>query len=552
MFPVVFLPLLVVLALPWLFPVLVPRITSFAGDLLRKRKLGKRALILAKAEAEEVTFQEERKKNGSSGDGGNDDEWEKVEGYETGTAKNGGSGEGEWEGVIAFFHPFCNAGGGGERVLWAAIRATQLRWPKAVCVVYTGDHEASKEQLVERALSRFDIPIHAPTFTPLYLTKRHYVLSSTYPRFTLLGQSLGSLLLAYDAFSLLVPDIFIDTMGYAFALYLSNLLFPSVPTGAYVHYPTISTDMLGSLAMPTPSATTPSAEIRGQHAGAGTGLRGFLKRQYWTLFARAYSHAGASIDVVMANSSWTLAHLRTLWGPSRTAAHNPRPPSVLFPPVAVTSLTTLPLSPRSPTLLYLAQFRPEKNHPQILRSFALFLSQAPTPLTTPAHLTLIGSVRDAHDATRVYNLRLLAHELGIRDRVTFVTDASWAQVREHLGAVSVGVNAMWNEHFGIGVVEYQAAGLICVVHASGGPKEDIVVRCAGGETGFTAKTEEGFARGFEMALGLEGKEAMAMRMRARENAGRFEEEKFMRGWVERAEILVGLERERNSKRVKAE
>jgi alpha-1,2-mannosyltransferase len=42
---------------------------------------------------------------------------------------------------------------------------------------------------------------------------------------------------------------------------------------------------------------------------------------------------------------------------------------------------------------------------------------------------------------------------------------------------------MWNEHFGIGVVEYQAAGLISVVNDSGGPKEDIVVDVDGGPTG---------------------------------------------------------------------
>lgn len=26
---------------------------------------------------------------------------------------------------VGIFHPYCNAGGGGERVLWAAIRAMQ-------------------------------------------------------------------------------------------------------------------------------------------------------------------------------------------------------------------------------------------------------------------------------------------------------------------------------------------------------------------------------------------------------------------------------------------
>jgi len=59
-------------------------------------------------------------------------------------------------------------------------------------------------------------------------------------------QSLGSLVLAYEAISSFVPDVFIDTMGYAFTLpFVSSVL--EIPTAAYVHYPTISTDMLGRL-----------------------------------------------------------------------------------------------------------------------------------------------------------------------------------------------------------------------------------------------------------------------------------------------------------------
>lgn len=27
--------------------------------------------------------------------------------------------------VIGIFHPYCNAGGGGERVLWAVVKALQ-------------------------------------------------------------------------------------------------------------------------------------------------------------------------------------------------------------------------------------------------------------------------------------------------------------------------------------------------------------------------------------------------------------------------------------------
>jgi alpha-1,2-mannosyltransferase len=275
-------------------------------------------------------------------------------------------------------------------------------------------------------------------------------------------------------------------MGYAFALALAHALFPAVPTAAYVHYPTISTDMLASL----------SAGGQGVNAGTGTGARGAAKRRYWQLFARLYCIVGSTVDVVMTNSSWTQSHIRALWGPSRAKHHPNVDPAddidVVFPPVAVEELTeTIAVdaaseSKREPTILYIAQFRPEKNHTLIIEAFAaLVASHAPFPSFPNASpkLVLVGSVRDSDDATRVYNLRLLAHELTIKDRVEFVCDASWPQILAWLQRASVGVNGMWNEHFGIGVVEYQAAGLISVVNDSGGPKLDIVVEVDGEPTG---------------------------------------------------------------------
>lgn len=40
---------------------------------------------------------------------------------------------------MGFFHPYCNAGGGGERVLWTAIAALQREEKDVICAVYTGD-----------------------------------------------------------------------------------------------------------------------------------------------------------------------------------------------------------------------------------------------------------------------------------------------------------------------------------------------------------------------------------------------------------------------------
>ena len=273
-------------------------------------------------------------------------------------------------------------------------------------------------------------------------------------------------------------------MGYAFTLAFSKFLFPTIPTGAYVHYPTISTDMLGSLV---------DEAGQGVNAGTGKGWKGWAKLRYWQIFARLYSWVGGNIDVVMTNSSWTQSHIQSLWGPSRAKRAKTSDVQVVFPPVAVEELTReidvsqTSESNREKILLYIAQFRPEKNHTLILRAFSELLfppeGKESAGGVKGSKLVLIGSVRHSDDATRVYDLRLLAHELKIKDHVEFVCDASWPEILKWLRKSWVGVNGMWNEHFGIGVVEYQAAGLVSVVNDSGGPKEDIVIDYSGGPTG---------------------------------------------------------------------
>lgn len=472
-----------------LFPLLANIVFESIGNHLRRKTAARRDLLLARVAKERTQHEAERSGHSQSENLSSIDEgWEKIE-TKTPSPPAEGQTTGqptteEWKGTIGFFHPFCNAGGGGERVLWAAIKATQQRWPNATCVVYTGDHEVDRAAILSNVKERFNIDIYRPTVHFLYLSTRVYVLSTTWPHFTLLGQSLGSLILAYDAFTLLVPDIFIDTMGYAFTLALCKRLFPDVPVGAYVHYPTISTDMLSNL----------STTGQGLNAGSGAGVRGTIKKLYWKIFAWMYSWVGGHVDVVMTNSTWTKGHIRQLWGRSRLRSGRKAEIAVVFPPCPVEELERkIPIDEeseksREKILLYIAQFRPEKNHALILESFAKYLetlapsSDTSSPSQLP-RLVLIGSVRDSDDATRVYKLRLLAHELKIKDNVEFVCDASWVQILDWLRRAWVGVNGMWNEHFGIGVVEYISAGLICVVHDSGGPKFDICVPIDGKATG---------------------------------------------------------------------
>lgn len=476
---IVVLVLTIVLTSPYWLSLSIGRLVAWH---LYRKATPRRRSILAQAWHEEESHQDEERVSPKSEDA----EWVEVEGHVAKSAPNGEQAPEDWEGVVGFLHPFCNAGGGGERVLWAAIKATQKRWPKAIYAVYTGDHDASKSTILERVKQRFNIHLHPPTVVFVYLGTRHWVLSTTWPHFTLLGQSIGSLIMAYDAFSLLIPDIFIDTMGYSFTLAFCRFLFgAAIPTGAYVHYPTISTDMLSSL----------DADAgMGVNTGAGKGIRGLAKRTYWHAYAWLYSWSGRDVDVVMTNSSWTQAHIQSLWGPGRTKRRKSHAVEVVFPPVAVEELEkAIDLDgPRAMTreklLLYVAQFRPEKNHDLILKSFAKMIHDPTHIEDKDAKLVLVGSVRDDFDSKKVYSLRLLAHDLKIEDSVHFACDAPWPEVLDWLSRSWVGINGMWNEHFGIGVVEYQAAGLICVVNDSGGPKADIVISIDGEATGESMPT----------------------------------------------------------------
>lgn len=68
-------------------------------------------------------------------------------------------------------------------------------------------------------------------------------------------------------------------------------------------------------------------------------------------------------------------------------------------------------------------------------------------------LVILGSCRNDGDRAVLERTRALAVELGVEERVEFVVNCSFDELKAWLGRASVGLHTMWNEHFGIGVVE---------------------------------------------------------------------------------------------------
>lgn len=352
--------------------------------------------------------------------------------------------------IYGFFHPYCNAFGGGEKVLWKAVETTLNHDLNNVVIIYTGDLDASPSDILDNVMLKFDYRLDTNRVVFIYLNKRWLVESTTWKHFTLIGQAFGSIILAIEAILKCPPNIWCDTMGYPFGYpWVAHML--RIPIITYTHFPVISTDMLSKLEN-------------------NRTLKNRFKYIYWKLFMLYYKHVGKYVTIVTTNSTWTNNHINNIWAKSNA--------KIIYPPCSTEKLVThaSPMDHRANVGVVLAQFRPEKRHDLIIKSYAKYLkNRDQTKQTKLMTLKFIGSTRSQADRDCVNKLKALLKPLDIPgDNIEFLNDCSYSEVKEHLYGSTYGINGMWNEHFGIAVVEYIAAGLIALVHASAGPYLDIV------------------------------------------------------------------------------
>ena len=433
--------------------------------------------------------------------------------------------------LLAFFHPYCNSGGGGERVLWTAIRAVMAQYPphKVRCIVYTGDIDAGPQQILEKVRERFgiDLPYDLDF---VYLKYRRFLEPARYPRLTMLMQSLGSIVVGMEAFGRVVPDILFDTTGFAFIYPIFKWL-GDCKVLAYVHYPTISSDMLQLV-------SSRQAVYNNSDAVARNAMLSMLKLRYYNAFADLYGLAGRRCDLALCNSTWTFKHIRYIWD----LYDNDGRLGIVYPPCDCSSFLdeARKHGARQDIIVSVAQFRPEKDHVMQLKAFAHFLQTSNYHDKSAVKLILIGGCRDASDERRVVHLRQLAEDLEISDQVIFLLNAPFQMLMHYLSICKIGLHTMWNEHFGIGIVEYQAAGCIALAHKSGGPLIDIVVPYENTPTGYLADSVETFAQCIDEILHLSHDEFLRIASAAQSSASkRFSAQVFEGALMESMNSFLG-------------
>lgn len=132
-----------------------------------------------------------------------------------------------------------------------------FRYKGAKIYLYTGDKDATPTQMISKCRNNFNIQVDPKRIEFVFLNQRRWVEADRYPVMTLLGQSLGSVILGFEALLKFQPDIYLDTMGefrhrlYQFYLTIFNLQ----ATPSLIQ----SSSSSGSVKSPATLTTQPSA-----------------------------------------------------------------------------------------------------------------------------------------------------------------------------------------------------------------------------------------------------------------------------------------------------
>lgn len=199
----------------------------------------------------------------------------------------------------------------------------------------------------------------------------------------------------------------------------------------------------------------------------------------------------------MVNSSWTENHIHNIWNiASRTF--------LIYPPCEVSHLKRLEhIDTDEIIILSVAQFRPEKDHALQVKAmhelrtlladnetlwnkvyfghcvifttgktifsiffFIFFLFELIFIFICflQIKLVIVGSCRNDEDFARKKTIEELIKQLSLESSVEIRHNLPYPELIRTYQTASIGLHTMWNEHFGIGIVELMAAGLIMVAN----------------------------------------------------------------------------------------
>eukprot|EP00892_Ulva_mutabilis_P010438 jgi/Ulvmu1/7767/UM039_0076.1 len=220
-----------------------------------------------------------------------------------------------------------------------------------------------------------------------------------------------------------------------------------------------------------------------------------LRRAYRRPFDALEGASTAAAHTLLVNSRFTLDTFSATF-PRLAASLQPR---ILYPAVAVPSDKELAADQASweselepelvnwihggSMLLSLNRYERKKNIALALRALREVIDRHALSVGTCARARLViaggHDPRVAENVAHLRELRALAAELNLEDRVVFMTNVTEGQRRALISACQAMLYTPANEHFGIVPLEAMARACPVLAVASGGPLETVVHRGTG-------------------------------------------------------------------------
>ncbi|CAF0826015.1 unnamed protein product [Rotaria sp. Silwood1] len=427
---------------------------------------------------------------------------------------------------VAFFYPYYkNDSSSSERVLWFAIESILKKYKNDIqIIIYTGDTNTTIEEILQCVKQRFgiDMKIYESSITFIYLRSRFLIEGNYYNILTSLVQNIGSIILGFEALIRFIPDVYIDSMGYALT-YPCFYYFASIPIISYVHYPKINSNLFEQINEEYKTYNNHQSIIKNS-------ILNKIKLVSYQIYTYVYSWCGKCSKIVYCNSTWTKKHIESIWG--TCCIH------LVYPPCDVKQFLEMPLINDNEQIVKkivsIGQFQREKNHELQIRIFYQLLQKKPD-YCQKLKLILIGSIKHNDDRKYLEQLQLLVDKLNISNEVIFKVDIDSQELKTQLNQAIIGLHTMQNDHFGLGIVEMMAAGAIVVAHKSGGLQMDIIDE---GKTGFFASDIDSYVTMMEMILEMKSDERRQIQEKARNSVDRFSILNFEKLFMEPFEKIL--------------
>jgi len=162
---------------------------------------------------------------------------------------------------------------------------------------------------------------------------------------------------------------------------------------------------------------------------------------------------------------------------------------IVYPPVDVETFSYAAKSDmRENLVVSCGRYSPEKNYESILEVAEKLKDK-------PIRFIIVGSLSGRTSREYYKKLEKIRRAKKLKN-VELLKNLDLSGLLELYGKAKIYLHAMRDEHFGISVVEAMAAGLVPVVHRSGGPWEDII-KAQQGKHGFSYLTTKEAAQTIE-------------------------------------------------------